>query len=82
MADLDAHRVQPGDALCPLSFDRGLPFKLEAELAKELNRRNEVVDDNAHVVHAFEGHVPTLHRDDRSQRVGKAAPTTKQEKPI
>jgi hypothetical protein len=29
----------------------------EAELTKELNRRNEVVDDNAHIVHPFEGHV-------------------------
>jgi len=48
---LDAHGVQPGDALCPVSFDCGLTFKLEPELAKELNRRSEVLDDNAYIVH-------------------------------
>ena len=30
-----------------------LPFELEAEFAKELDRRFEVVDDDANVVHPF-----------------------------
>jgi hypothetical protein len=33
--DLDAHVAQSSDALCPVSFDRGSPFKLEAELGKK-----------------------------------------------
>src|SRR6185312_502528 len=57
---LDAHGMQPGDALCPVSFDRGLPFKLKAELTKELNRRSEVLDDNAYIVHPLKCHVATL----------------------
>ena len=51
--DLDALVTQPGDAPCPLSFHHGSPFELEAELAKELDRRFEVVDDDADVVHSF-----------------------------
>lgn len=44
------------DALGPVPFD-GLPFKLQAKLANELNRRSEVLDDNAHIVHPLECHV-------------------------
>src|SRR5919201_6008429 len=37
--DLDALVAQSSDAPRPLSFDRGLPFELKAELAKEGDRR-------------------------------------------
>jgi hypothetical protein len=37
--DLDALVAQPRDAACPLAFHHGLPFEIETELAKELNRR-------------------------------------------
>jgi len=37
--DLDALVAESSDAPCPLSFDRGLAFELEAELAKERDRR-------------------------------------------
>jgi len=58
--DLDALVAQSSDAPCPLSFHHGSPFELEAELAKELDRRVEVLDDDADVVHPFECHVPNL----------------------
>jgi hypothetical protein len=35
-------------------------LELEAELAKEVNRRSEVIDDDSHVVYPFERHVPNL----------------------
>src|SRR5437588_3929148 len=54
--DLDALITQSSNAPRPLSFDHGSPFELEAELAKELDRRCEVVDDDADVVHSFECH--------------------------
>src|SRR5215211_1468527 len=57
---LDALVAQSSDAPCPLSFHHGSPFELEAELAKELDRRVEVLDDDADVVHPFECHVPNL----------------------
>src|SRR4051812_49195324 len=58
--DLDALVAQSGDAPCPLPFDRELPFELEAELAKELDHRREIVDDNADVVHPPNRHAFTL----------------------
>ena len=42
------------------SFDRGPPFELEAELAKEINCPSEVIDDDSYVVHTFERHVFNL----------------------
>jgi hypothetical protein len=38
------------------SFDRGLPFEIEAELAKEIDRRREVIDDDSYVFHPFKRH--------------------------
>ena len=35
-------------------------FDLEAELAKEINRPSEVIDDDSYVVHPFERHVSSL----------------------
>ena len=59
--DLDALVAQSSNAPCPLSFDHGTPLELEAELAKELDRRGEVVDDDADIVHSFERHEANLH---------------------
>ena len=55
--NLDALIAQSSDTSSPFSFDRGLPFELEAELAKEINRPSEVFDDDSYVVHPFERHV-------------------------
>ena len=43
-----------------ISFDCGPPFELEAELAKEINRPSEVIDDDSYVVHPFERHLSNL----------------------
>ena len=56
--DVNGLVTQPGDPSGPLSFDRWLPFELKAELAKELNRRRQVVDDNAHIVHPWKRRMP------------------------
>jgi hypothetical protein len=58
--NLDALIAEPRDTSGPFSFDRGPPFELEAELAKELNRRCEVIDDDAYVIHPFERHASNL----------------------
>jgi hypothetical protein len=39
--NLDALIAQSSDTSGPFSFDRGPPFELEAELAKEINRPSE-----------------------------------------
>jgi hypothetical protein len=58
--DLDALVAEPSNASCPFSFDRGLTFELETELAEEIDRRCEVVDDDADVIHPLNRHVPPL----------------------
>ena len=58
--NLDALILQPSDTSGPFTFDCGLPFELKAELAKEINRRTEVIDDDSDVVHPFERHVSNL----------------------
>ena len=55
--NLDALIAQSSDTSGPFSFDRGPPFELEAELAKEINRLTEVIDDDPYIVHPFERHV-------------------------
>src|SRR5690242_20208350 len=50
--------AQSSDSSGPFSFDRGPPFELEAEFAKEINRPSEVFDDDPYVVHPLERHVP------------------------
>src|SRR5262249_61168026 len=57
---LDALIAQSSDTSGPFSFDRGPPFELEAELAKEINRPSEVIDNDSYVVHPFERHVSNL----------------------
>ena len=51
--NLDALIAQSSDTSGPFSFDRGPPFEIEAELAKESDRRFEVIDDDSYVVHPF-----------------------------
>jgi hypothetical protein len=58
--NLDALIAQSSDTSGPFPFDCGSPFELEAELAKELNRRRKVIDDDSYVVHPFERHVSNL----------------------
>lgn len=58
--NLDALIDQSSDTSCPFSFDRGPPFELEAEFAKEINRPSEVIDDDSYVVHPFERHGSNL----------------------
>src|SRR5262245_34927435 len=58
--NLDALIAKSSDTSGPFSFDRGPPFELEAELAKEINRPSEVIDDDSYVVHPFERHVSSL----------------------
>jgi hypothetical protein len=58
--NLDALISQPSDTSSPLSFDRGSPFELEAELAKEINRPSEILDNDSYVVHPLECHVSNL----------------------
>jgi hypothetical protein len=55
--NLDALIAQSSDTSGPFSFDRSSPFELKAELAKELNRRRKVIDDDSYVVHPFKHHV-------------------------
>jgi hypothetical protein len=58
--NLDALIAQSSDTSGPFSFDRCPPFELEAELAKEINRPSEVIDDDSYVVHPFERHVSNV----------------------
>ena len=58
--NLDALIAQSSDASRPFSFDRGSPFELKAELAKEINRGCKVIDDDSYVVHPFKRHVSNL----------------------
>jgi hypothetical protein len=79
--DFDALIAQSSDTAGPFSFNRGPAFEVEAELAKEINRRCEVIDDDSYVVHPFERHVFNLRelgpfrtvRDDFRNRLIRAA---------
>jgi hypothetical protein len=55
--NLDTLLAESSDASGPLSFDRGPPFEIKAELAKEINRPCEVFEDDSYVVHPLERHV-------------------------
>jgi hypothetical protein len=54
--NLDMLIAQSRDTSGPFSFDRGPPFELEAEFAKEINRPFEVLDDDSYIVHPLERH--------------------------
>jgi hypothetical protein len=67
--NLDALIAQSSDTAGPFPFNRGPAFELEAELAKEINRRCEVINDDSYVVHPFERHVFNLRELDPSRTV-------------
>ena len=54
--DLDAYGVQPGDALCPASFDRGSPFEFEAEVGENRDSGIQGFHHDADVVHPQNRH--------------------------
>src|ERR671919_1729389 len=58
--NLHALIAQSSDTSGPFSFDRGLPFEIQAELAKEIDRRGEVIDDDSDVVHPLKRHISNL----------------------
>src|SRR5262249_40272284 len=58
--NLDALIGESSDASRPFSFDKGPPFELESELAEEIDRLSEVVDDDSYVIHPFDRHVSNL----------------------
>jgi hypothetical protein len=58
--NLDTLIAEAGDTSSPFSLDRGPPFELEAEFAKEINRPFEVFDDDSYVVHLLERHASDL----------------------
>ena len=59
-SNLDALITQSSDTSGPFSFDRGPPFELKAELAKEINRRRKVLDDDSYVVYPLKRHSSNL----------------------
>ena len=58
--NLDTLIAQSSDTSGSFSFNRGPPFELEAELAKEINRPSAVLDDDSYVIHSFERHLSNL----------------------
>jgi hypothetical protein len=58
--NFDALIAQSSDTSSPFSLDCAPAFELEAELAKEINRRRKVIDDDSYVVHPFKRHVANL----------------------
>jgi hypothetical protein len=58
--NLDALVAESSDTSGPFAFDRGPPFELEAELAKEIDRRGEILDDDSYVVHPLNRHMPNV----------------------
>ena len=58
--DLDMLIAKSGDTSGPFSFDHGPAFELEAKLAKEINCRCKVLDDDSDVVHPFQRHVSNI----------------------
>ena len=58
--DLDALVAQSGDAPCPVSFDHGSPFELEAQLGEKRDRGIERFHHDADVVHPLKRHAAIL----------------------
>ena len=65
--NLDALIAQSSETSGPLSVDRGSLFELKAALAKKLNRRSKVIDDDSYVIHLT---AVTNRRGTRSVGVG------------
>src|SRR6185437_19499 len=58
--DLDALVAQACNAAGPRALDHRRAFELQAENSEERDRRLEVLDDDAHVVHPLHCHPTTL----------------------
>src|ERR671923_1882792 len=54
--DLRADALETHHAVHPTTLDRSLALQLESELDEERRRRGEVVDHDAHVIHALDRH--------------------------
>src|ERR671923_3091430 len=54
--DLRADALETHHAVHPTALDRSLALQLESELDEERRRGGEVVDHDAHVVHALDRH--------------------------
>src|SRR5439155_23706662 len=54
--DLRPDALEPHHAVNPTALDRPLALQLESELDEELRRGREVVDHDAHVLHALDRH--------------------------
>jgi hypothetical protein len=58
--NFDTLIAQSCDTSGPFSFNHGPAFEFETELAKEINRRCQVIDHDSYVVHPFKRHVSNL----------------------
>src|SRR5436309_12029676 len=54
--DLRPDALEPHHAVHPTALDRPLALQLESELDEERRRGREVVDHDAHVLHALDRH--------------------------
>lgn len=54
--DLYANLAQASDALHSVSVDRGLPLLVEGELAEGRDCDQQVLDDDAYVIHSLNSH--------------------------
>ena len=64
--DLDALIAESSDAPGLFSFDGCLSFEFQAEVEEDINGCCQVVDDDSHVVHAFERLNPNVQAADRN----------------
>ena len=60
--DGDSDVVEPDDTVHPTSLDRHLALQLHTKFDKERNSSLKIVDNDAHVVHPLNGHVPNIGR--------------------
>jgi hypothetical protein len=54
--NLDAHVMQPGDAICPASFNWGTSLESETKFCEEFNGGINVFDHDADVIHTRNCH--------------------------
>ena len=54
--DVRPDSLEPIDAIHPAALNRCLAFQLESQLDEESRRGHEVVNHDAHVVHALDRH--------------------------
>ena len=54
--DLRADALETHHAVHPTALDRSLALQLESELDEERRRGGEIVDHDAHVIHALDRH--------------------------